>query len=303
MSAKTPKPAVLSVGRLYCDLIFTDVPRLPSTGTEVYAGDFGIHAGGGAFITAAHLASLGHRTALASYIPGAPFHDVVTEELRDAELDIGLCRPLGAQMDPQLTVAIAVNGDRAFLTRRSGPALPDIDAGDLGRLGVAHLHVGELATLVERPDLIAMARQAGATISLDCSWDDDIAPPRVIAALIERVDVFLPNEAEARRLADLGVPARCAPLTAIKKGADGAAVLAAGTELTEPAQPVHAVDTTGAGDAFNAGFLSAWLGGEPLQACLRAGNALGARAIAGRGGFHRSQARDEDTFARTRQAR
>ena len=57
---------VLSVGRLYCDLIFTDLPRMPTMGTEVYAGGFGVHAGGGAFITAAHLAALGHPSALSA---------------------------------------------------------------------------------------------------------------------------------------------------------------------------------------------------------------------------------------------
>ena len=66
MSAASASPAVLCVGRLYCDLIFTDVPRMPTLGTETFAGGFELHAGGGAYITSAWLASLGHATALAA---------------------------------------------------------------------------------------------------------------------------------------------------------------------------------------------------------------------------------------------
>ena len=91
-----------------------------------------------------------------------------------------------------------------------------------------------------------------------------------------------------RHLVDIGVPDEAFPLTAIKEGADGASVQDGATRIQAPAEPVDVVDTTGAGDAFNAGFLGAWLLGQDLEACLRAGNAQGARAISRRGGFHLS---------------
>ena len=285
MIAAAANPPILCVGRLYCDLIFTDVPRLPSMGTEVFAGGVGLHAGGGAFITAAYLASLGHRAALASHIPNAPFHDLVVAELKQARVNMSLCTPLDPALDPQLTVALAGQCDRAFLTRRSGPAAPCISTGDLLRTGVGHVHIGELSTLLERPELVAVAREAGATISLDCGWDEDMPLARV-PALVAEVDVFLPNEAEVRHLAEHGVAEPFARLTVVKKGADGSSARVDGREVSVPAERVHAVDTTGAGDAFNAGFLSAWLAGQPMRQCLRAGNVMGAKAIAGRGGFH-----------------
>jgi sugar/nucleoside kinase (ribokinase family) len=272
------------VGRLYCDLIFTEVPRLPSMGTEVFAGGFGLHAGGGAFITAAYFAALGHPAGLACLLPGGAFRNLIAEDLEGARLDLDLCGALEAGLDPQLTVSMVGRRDRAFLTRRSGAAAPTLTAGDLARTGTAHLHIGELATLVERPDLLGVAREAGATISLDCGWDDDI-PVGCVRDLLSRVDVFLPNEAELRHLRRHGLEEPLAPLTVVKWGADGARAIADGDEVSAPAEPVVAVNTTGAGDAFNAGFLSAWLAGAPLSRCLRSGNALGARAIAGRGGF------------------
>ena len=282
--AGRPAPTILCVGRLYCDLIFTDVPRLPSMGTEVFAGGLGLHAGGGAFITAAWLAALGHRAELASQIPNPPFHDVVVAELTRARLGLGLCGAPEPGLDPQLTVAIAGQGDRAFLTRRTGPAAPELTAADLRGIGAGHIHVGELSTLLERPDLVPLARSVGATISLDCAWDEDM-PLDHVADLLARVDVFLPNDAEMRHLADRGLTGPLAPLTVVKRGAEGSSAIMEGREISEPAERVRAVDTTGAGDAFNAGFLSAWLAGEPLPSCLRAGNAMGAKAVAGRGGF------------------
>ncbi len=281
----TKAPVVLCVGRLYCDLIFTDLPRMPTMGTEIYAGGFGVHAGGGAFITAAHLASLGQSSALSAMLPPGPVGALLAGDLERSGIDLRLCRTSPSSDEPQVTVALVGEGDRAFVTRRAGPAFPPLTARDLAKIGATHVHVGELATLIERPEIIAVARDAGATISLDCSWDDDLAAPD-IAEVIGAVDVFLPNDAEVQHLHDLGVPATLFPLTAIKQGPAGATALVDGERLHEPALEVSVVDTTGAGDAFNAGFITAWLAGESLQTCLRAGNAQGAHAIATRGGFH-----------------
>ena len=282
-------PVVLSVGRLYCDLIFTDLARMPTMGTEIYAGGFGVHAGGGAFITAAHLASLGHASALSAVLPPQPFAALLADDLARAGLDLRLCRTQPAGDEPQVTVALVGQGDRAFVTRRVGPACPPLEASDLTGIGATHVHIGELATLIERPEIIALARSAGATVSLDCSWDDGLGAADIADAIAD-VDVFLPNEAEVQHLIDIGVPLSRFPLTAIKQGAAGATALVKGERIHEPAKPVTVVDTTGAGDAFNAGFVSAWLAGETLQTCLRAANAQGAKAITQRGGFHRAAA-------------
>ena len=281
----TDRPVVLSVGRLYCDLIFTDLPRMPTMGTEIYAGGFGVHAGGGAFITAAHLASLGHRSALSAMLPPEPFGGLMSDDLAHAGLDLRLCRTQPPGDEPQVTVALVGQDDRAFVTRRTGPAFPPLEPRDLTGNDVTHVHIGELATLIERPEIIQVAREAGASVSLDCSWDDALDPAD-IAEVIPQVDVFLPNDAEMQHLIEIGVPPSRLPLTAIKQGPKGATALREGHRIHEPAQPVAVVDTTGAGDAFNAGFVSAWLAGEDLQTCLRAGNAQGARAISQRGGFH-----------------
>lgn len=278
------RPVILCIGRVYCDLIFTDLPRLPTFGTEIYAGGIGLHTGGGAYITAAHLASLGHPAALSAMLPPAPFGDVLTAELDRSGIDVRLCQRLGPEDDPQITVALVGEEDRAFVTRRSGPAFPSLATRDLTRLGVRHVHIGELATLVERPEILSIARTAGATISLDCAWDEGLDPDH-ITKVISDIDVFLPNLAELESLRASGVAEPFAPLTVVKLGTDGALAIQDGTEHHAPTDRVPVVDPTGAGDAFNAGFISAWLSGAEISACLLAGNRQGKQAVSHRGGF------------------
>ena len=268
---------VVCAGRLYADLVFDGAPRLPSLGTEVFARGLSIHAGGGAFIAAAWLATLGRPAALAATWPAAPFEVPIRVAVASAGVDASACVPAPPGTEPQVTVAVPLGGDRALLTRAAGPALPE---GWVPRRGPRHLHPGELATAMERPDLIAAARAAGMTVSLDCAWEDGL-DPGAAAPVVAGVDVFPPNEAEAERL---GPAARAAPLTVVTLGPRGAVALGGHGRLHAPGRAARPVDATGAGDAFDAGFLDAWLSGRPLGACLAAGNACGAAAVEGRGG-------------------
>ena len=276
---------ILCVGRLYCDLIFSSVPRLPTLGTEVYAGGLELHLGGGAVITARHLDDLGRQVALSAVFPGPPFREFWDQEIARTGLDTSLCSEAEQGLDPQITVSMTGPQDRAFLTRRSGPATPDILPADLVARNVRHLHIGELATLAEVPRLIDVARDAGATLSLDCSWDETL--DAAVAPLIGAVDVFLPNEEESERLRSLGVSEPFAPLTVTKRGPRGAVARQGNAFRSAPARDVPVTDTTGAGDAFNAGFLTAWLDGAELQSCLDAGNCRGSAAVQVVGGSPR----------------
>ncbi len=274
--------AVLCIGRVYCDLVFMGVPSDPAPGREVFADGLSLHAGGGAAITAGWLASLGRRAELCAHLPAAPFDAPVVHELAAAEVGMALCAP-AATPEPQLTVAIVRGDDRAFLTRAPGPVAPLPDIAELKRLGIGHLHVGELRTLVERPDLIDLARAAGLTLSSDCGWDD--ALDASCAPLVAALDVFLPNADEAARLVALGLPRCPSPLTVVKRGAEGAEARRGDRIVKRPAPRIEVIDATGAGDAFAAGFLSRWLEGAPLDDALQTGVACGALAVTRPGGL------------------
>lgn len=257
---------------------------MPTLGTEVFTDGFGVHAGGGAFITAAHLAQLGHRSSLAAMLPASPFGDLIRPDLEASRIDLSLCAPLAASDGPQITVAMVEGDDRSFLTRRAGRAFPKISADIIAKLGFKHIHIGEIASLIADPDILKVARSKGATVSADCGWDDNF-DARTLAPFVGMLDVFLPNEAEMNVLQGSGLGDRMAATTVIKRGSAGATLISPDGRLTSPAIPTDVVDTTGAGDAFNAGFLSQWLAGGTLQTSLEAGNRRGAIAVATRGGF------------------
>jgi sugar/nucleoside kinase (ribokinase family) len=255
---------------------------MPTLGTEVFAPGMSLHAGGGAFITGATLASLGHQVSQFSVLPAPPFDSIVSADLSAHHVGISTCKPSETGIDPQITVAISCDGDRAFLTRNDGPATPPRESINFS--DYAHLHIGELRTLQDDPELIDAARNAGMTISLDCGWQDTYNPE--VSSLIAAVDVFLPNEAEEAALIAIGVPQPCAPLTVVKQGQAGARARRTNdTSWTNnTGSTVTALDSTGAGDSFNAGFLSFWLDNAPLDLCLSEGNACGSAAVQAVGG-------------------
>lgn len=280
----TFKPQIICAGRLYCDLIFTDVPRFPSLGTETFCGGLSLHAGGGAFITAATFSALGRNAALLSTLPASPFDEIVLNELAHNHVDTSLCAAAASGDAPQITVAIATQDDRAFLSHKPGTAIPDVDLA-IAMETPRHLHIGEMRSLCEHPDLIQKARAAGMSISLDCAWDDELLThPGTLTDLIARVDVFLPSETEMNRLLALGVTEKTAPLTVVKCGASGARAIGSGDWVTARTTAVPVIDATGAGDAFNGGFVSSWLAGADLEACLTSGNRCGAKAVGSVGG-------------------
>lgn len=182
----------------------------------------------------------------------------------------------------QITVAIPIANDRAFLTRAAGDALPPL--GTFDWTAFSHLHIGELGTLEENPELIEAARAAGLSISLDCGWQDAFRPE--VRDLIAAVDVFLPNQRELAALLEVGVPETCAEVTVVKNGKQGARACVRSQSAWHHEVPpaVRVIDATGAGDAFNGGFISAWLKGAALKDCLRQGNACGAASVQSTGG-------------------
>jgi len=286
------KGKVLCAGRTYCDLVFTGVPKIPQPGEEIYANHLEIHAGGGAFITAAYLTAQGVDAALCSVLPTGPLGQEVMRQLDHTAIDLFHCETAPDTAEPQVTVAISLSDDRSFLTNRSGPSVPSGIGKALEDPDLVHLHIAELATLADNPDLAQMAQARGVSVSLDCSWDEALFSNRATRHMLNGIDIFLPNEKEIRALLGLGQPLAdaaaeildLAPLVAVKQGKSGATLFSREEVFSLPAAGAEQVDATGAGDAFNAGFIACWLRGRSLHDCLEAGNKLGRLAVQSAGG-------------------
>lgn len=290
MSKQFKTPAVLSIGRLYCDLIFTGLEALPQPGREVFARDMKIVAGGGAFISAAHFAHVGRSVALVARLGTDSLSQGLKTDLTIDGLDLRFLET-SADAGPQVTVASVIADDRAFLSRRAGTALPSTLEEALSWKNAKHLHIAEYATLHEIPDLISKAKAAGLTISLDPSWDETLIYSENFLENCAGVDIFLPNNEEAIAITGerdaskaLDILSKHFPIIGLKTGAEGAWVRFDGTSIHLPAEKVEVIDTTGAGDAFNAGFIDLWIEGRSALECLEAGVRRGSLAVQATGG-------------------
>ena len=286
---------IIVVGRLFVDLVFSEMEAFPELGKEYFAKGLSLTVGGGALTTSAWLHHLGHEPGIVSEVSNDLFGTFVLDWLAKRGLahdHIHRTR----DCTPQLTVALPFNGDRAFMTRLADLENEPLPSETLRNMTGTHLHIAEYATLHRDPGLIGVARKKGMTISLDCAWDDALLASESPRALLQNLDLFLPNYEEAVALLDAsqnGVPAPDAAkalakklntLVVVKCGANGVVASGGAKTMVQNAFPVKTVDTTGAGDAFVAGFLARYLNGADLASALRLGAACGAMACMAPGG-------------------
>ncbi len=282
---------VLCLGRIYCDIIFTGLHDMPVLGRERFAEDVTIVAGGGAYITAAHLASLGRPSALLTRLGTDPLSQSLNPELEGSGIDLAFVER-SDDAGPQPTVALVKGGERAFISRRAGTSRPASLEKALSAPDIAHLHIAEFATLKDNPGVIAMAKDHGLTVSLDPSWDDQlIRKDAEFFKACAGIDIFLPNVEEGEALTGEQSPEtilrdlqKYFPLVVLKRGEHGAMASWGAMCISAEAPFVTVVDTTGAGDAFNAGFLHSWLGTSDVESSLAAGIKAGALSVQSAGG-------------------
>jgi ribokinase len=285
---------VLVVGDANPDLVLRgDVhPRFGQAEQWLTAADLVL--AGSAGIVAAGLARLGLRTALAAHVGTDAFGELVLARLAERGVDT---RPVTRDPDVAtgLSVILSTPRDRAVLTHPAAIARLDPDRlTEEALAGVRHVHVASFFLV---PSLVSgtralfeRAHAVGATTSLDTNWDPAGAWAGV-AEVLPVTDVLLPNTAELRALtghADLDEAAAAVraagPLLAVKAGADGAHGWDADGRHDVPGTPVEPVDTTGAGDSFDAAFLAGRLAGLPFVECLRRAAVAGALSTRAAGG-------------------
>jgi sugar/nucleoside kinase (ribokinase family) len=286
---------VLVAGELNVDIILQGYQAFPTPGKEVLVDDFVMVLGSASAICAMGLARLGDPVSFLGKVGDDPWGQYCLDALRGRGIDISR-----VVSDPALktgvTVAITSPKDRALVSfLGSINALTPEGLPSEAMAGFDHLHISSFF-LQDRlapgcAEVFARARGAGLTTSLDPGFDPSERWDSGLRAALEHVDVFFPNEVELSGLSRCEDPAEGLKrldngrtLVVAKLGAGGALVLDRGRPLHVPAFKVAPLDTTGAGDSFDSGFLHAWLRGAPLPDCLRLGAACGALSTRGLGG-------------------
>jgi len=290
------RPRVTVMGGVQVDVVVTPVQELPPPGETLLVDAMGVRVGGAGANAALALVDAGVRPRLLGCLGDDRLGHWMAEQLDVFGLAGDLHLQAGAATG--LTVACEAPGrDRTFLTflgvnaSWDGEMLP-ADAGKTENLLVCDYFCAPAMRGAPTRELLGRARAAGARTFFDTAWDPggwDAGTRREVLDVLPSVDVFLPNEAEARSLtdeADAAVAARRLQKTSggwviVKLGARGClAAGPSGAELAVAAEPVEVLDSTGAGDAFNAGLIAALARGESWTVALGEATALAARILA-----------------------
>lgn len=287
----SPTPRLLVAGETFEDLIFAELPRLPRPGEEIRTDRFRRTFGGGALISAAWARAEGLEVDLLSALPPRVGRILETE-------GIGYRNLRGPREPHAVTACLSFGPERSFATFNG------MNRELEQRIYVALRRAGSTtsfgAVLMAMPPRVCPAwselqiavRQVGETAEIfwDFGYDEDLPRRDGFPELLAHCAGVFVNAQEAalydgphgflRRAADAGA------LVVVKRGADGAEIFGRPETRVAAPIPLRGIrDTTGAGDAFAAGFLARRLRGGSLEEQLAAGNVCGARSVQHLGGL------------------
>ncbi len=292
--------SVFVLGELNVDMILTGKDVTPEPNKEKLVDGFEIVLGSSSAITACRLAGLGLKVFFVSVVGNDYFGHFCIERLNRLGVDTTY---VAVEETEKTGITVSLSGptDRSLLTFMGtiSKLTPQHIPEDLFRM-TDHIHFGSYFLQERmRPHWVSLfkrAKESGITTSFDTGWDPGGHWYREqISELLPYTDLFMPSEEEVKHIFGLNdlqdlpgaLPERRGKV-AVKLGAKGSLICdVAGGFVVSPAFRVTPVDTTGAGDSFNAGLIYAFLEGKTDRDALDFANACGAlstQAIGGTGG-------------------
>ncbi|EFE74335.1 PfkB family carbohydrate kinase [Streptomyces filamentosus] len=292
---RDPACDVFLTGPVFLDIIFTGLDSAPVRGTESWARGMGSSPGGVANMATA-LARLGLRTALAAAFGDDHYGEYCWDALEQGEgIDLSMSHTVPGWHSP-VTVSMAYEGERTMVSHgHEAPAPAPVAgtgsrAGATGAAGAAGASTGATAPVFPQcppraraavaslapgrsEPWVATAARDGALVFGDVGWDETGRWDLDALPDLAHCEAFLPNAEEAMRYTRTDCPRAAAhalaervPLAVVTLGAEGAYAVdgRTGTAAAVPAIEVEALDPTGAGDVFVAGFVTGTLADWPL---------------------------------------
>ncbi|MFG2504368.1 carbohydrate kinase family protein [Streptomyces rubiginosohelvolus] len=288
---RDPACDVFLTGPVFLDIIFTGLDSAPVRGTESWARGMGSSPGGVANMATA-LARLGLHTSLAAAFGDDHYGEYCWDALEQGEgIDLSMSHTVPGWHSP-VTVSMAYEGERTMVSHGHEAPAPAPDAGTGSRAGTtgtgsttgaaapvfpqcpprARAAIASLAPGRSEP-WVATAARDGALVFGDVGWDETGRWDLDALPDLAHCEAFLPNAEEAMRYTRTDCPRAAAhalaervPLAVVTLGAEGAYAVdgRTGTAAAVPAIEVEALDPTGAGDVFVAGFVTGTLADWPL---------------------------------------
>jgi sugar/nucleoside kinase (ribokinase family) len=289
---------VVVIGELNVDIILNRISKFPEMGEEILAHDLELTLGSSSAIFASNLSSLGSRVAFIGKIGKDSFASIVLNSLQSKKVDTSHIIQSDI-LNTGATIVLNFDQDRAMVTYPG--AMEDLKLEDIDFEFIEHARHLHLSSVFLQPGLrkdipilFRRVRELGLTTSMDPQWDPDEKWQVSLPDLLPYLDVFMPNMSEFLFLTNTnsleeGIqyikPFAHHLALVVKDGSNGAWLWDSNTILHQPAfLNRNVVDCIGAGDSFNAGFISKFARGASLPQCLEFGALTGAISTTKAGG-------------------
>lgn len=289
---------IVCLGIMVADMVGRPLRAIPDPGRLVLVDEMSLHTGGCAVSAATALARLGLPVEVIGKVGADPLGDFLINALNQRGIGYS-----GVKRDDEIgtsaTMAmVETDGERRFVHYIGANAalkIEDIDFDVVINASILHLAGALVMPGIDgepTAEILRTAREAGVVTFLDTVWDDT-GRWDVISPCLPYIDYFVPSLPEGQAITGEQDPVavgralqeRGVGVVGLKMGEDGCVVLGPqGEVLRIPAYKVEAVDATGAGDAFAAGFIAGVWHGWPLEKVARFANAVGALCVTGMGG-------------------
>jgi len=283
-------------GEVNLDLILYGYDQDIPVDREILATNFEMTLGSSSAILAHNISVLGTSVGFITVTGDDEMGRIAMQRLAESQVDLSRCaqRPAGSKTG--VTILLPHGRSRRILTYPGVMFEMSIGDLDIDYLASArHFHLSSIflhkGLQKDLPGLFRELKRRGLTLSMDTNDDPEGRWGGVLHELLPLIDILLPNDDELLRIAGrntideaLTALAGQVPLIAVKCGPRGAIVQQGPRRTQVPPLSVTPVDTIGAGDSFNAGFLAAWLGGAAPEVCAQAGNVTGALSTQRPGG-------------------
>lgn len=288
---------LLVAGELNVDVLMNGLKQTPEFGREILCEGYQELAGSSTGNTVCTAAKLGLKTAVFSRLGRDRFGEIMLQALERYGVETNFI-DISDRYQTGVTVSMSNDRDRAMVTY-FGDTINAFSAKEipLEAAGARHLHMPSFYLNPRvQPDLAEVYERAhglGMTTSLDAGWDESGKWHEHLDNVLAHTDFFFPNESETEAITGECDPAKGAAALAalgcnavVKCGGTGSYYCARNSSdvLFFPSYPTMLVETTGAGDSFDAGFLYAYLNGGKIEDCMRMGNAVGALSVQRAGG-------------------
>lgn len=275
---------IAGAGATNVDLLYQGFDRLAGVGEELYCQDFSLQLGGGLPATLINLGRLGIKTKIATELGNDIFSNFANEEfIKNGVSPTNLYQ--GDKIPLNITSAIILPEDRTFYTYGKGT----IEADDKSKETFYNMAKGSKITMMQLGgflDVYKKLKDEGTILVLDTGWDDNMSLEKY-SDYINVADYYTPNQKEALKITGANNPNDAALIlnkylknAVVKVDKDGCIATENNeTFYIESIKEFKNVDSTGAGDAFLAGFMYGLFYDYNIKDCVLFGNITGGKAV------------------------